>query len=68
VAEEYCFLGCGAILPGRSLLTFWMNVLSPSTGLKSKPKRQAGYLSLVLFQFYFECNKFRIQFSWKNGW
>lgn len=37
---------------GNILLTFWMNLLSPSSGLKTKPSMQqqtACYLKIVLF-------------------
>jgi hypothetical protein len=33
--EEYCLLGCDAQLSGTSSLTFWRNVVPPSSGSKS---------------------------------
>jgi hypothetical protein len=37
---EYCLLECDDVHSGWNLLTFWRNVVPPTSGSKSKPRKR----------------------------
>jgi hypothetical protein len=46
--EQYYLLECATIWSGRRFLTFWKNLLSPSSESKSKPCKPAASKAMLL--------------------
>jgi hypothetical protein len=46
--EQYYLLECDTFWSGRGFFTFWKNILSPSSGSKSKPCKPSASKAMLL--------------------